>query len=47
MNQSFAVTGGRFAGVDVEVRVDQVAVEAVTNAGSARLPAVVCASIEV
>jgi len=46
-NQSFAVTGGRSAGVDVEVRVDQVAVEAVTNAGSTRLPVEVRASIAV
>ena len=46
-NQSYTVSGGSFAGVDVEVRVDQVAVEAVTNAGGARLPAVARTSIAV
>ena len=46
-NYSFAVSSGGNTGVEVELRVDQVAAEAVTNAGSARLPAVVRAPIAV
>jgi len=46
-NYSFAVSSGGITGVEVEVRVNQVAAEAVTDAGSARLPVIERATIAV